>query len=698
MQRPVYKDDEFRILEFLVTRTIDGWALRKAIEKALRIPQGSMTDVLKGLAGRRLVKRLPWTRNRERVEITDQGREEYNQRVSQRLTFPIPFPVERYLKSRLGNRPLFPVQKNFVDRGLIFSKDNVCVFGYPGSGKTLVGEMVMANEMHNGGKTLYVTPYKALDWQKYTDFCKWFDGQKVLIFDGDHRVPVNDLESAGIIIGTYESVYGALRKGEHWVSSATTIIADEISLLGEDRGGTVDLLVTELISKQTKPRIITLSSLVGNPLEIAQWLNAVTVIENRPAPGIKLTEYIVYANKSKESVFLGRNGETSKEKFDGNLLHHIVKSNLSKNETSLVFVGSRPATQIHAHQLKKMCMRDETLAREVDDFLVREKPLKTELTAELCDLIQYGVAFHHAGLQRKARRFVERLMNEGRLKVVVATTTLSHGVDYRVDSVIVDLRSLLDVKSDLQGYEYINLKGRTGRFEKSRNASVYLVCDGKEASKVFKKYFLGAPEPVIPETTFDPERLSTRILMEAGHSDVVPNVLYRSLTRTFGFKCKLMTRKKLSSMIKELVATGFLSQEGEKYRITELGKRANEVSLTPFEMRKVLDLQDRANVNELLELAGNIDLAAKIRASRRIFHSDSPLKVLTNWFKGKSIDEIRAESRDYDDQDILDLVKYTAISLSKMSYVVGQPLKRRVLSLRRRLDRSLAKIGFMSTR
>jgi replicative superfamily II helicase len=699
MQRPVYKDDEFRILEFLITRTADGWALRKVLEQELRIPQGSMTYVLKDLANRGLVRRFPWTRNRERVEITDQGRDEYNRLIAQRLSFPIPFAVERYLKSRLPDGKLFPVQQNFVDRGLIFSKDNVCVFGYPGSGKTLVAEMVMANEIHNGGKALYVTPYKALDWQKYTDFCRWFGQQtQVVIFDGDHRVPIYELENAGIIIGTYEAIYGALRKGEPWVSGATTIIADEISLLGEDRGGTVDLLITELMSK-SRPRIITLSSLVGNPLEIAQWLNAVAVFENRPAPGIKLCEYIVYASRQKHAVFVGRNGETSKQEMDGNLLHHIVKSNLAKNETSLVFVGSRPETQFHAHRLKKLCKRDDALTKEVNDFLEREKPLRTELITELCEMIESGVAFHHAGLQRKARRFVERLMNEGRLKVVVATTTLSHGVDYRVDSVIVDLRSISDVKSDLQGYEYINLKGRTGRFEKSRNASVYLICHEKEANNAFKRYFIESPEAIIPETTFDADRLSSRMLLEAGRSDITPTSLYQSLKGTFGFKCKLLTKKKLTSMINELVSTGFLSAAGRNYKITELGKKSNEVGLTPFEMTSIADIPSDANANRLLEVASSIDLARKIRTSMRALESNSALKVLSNWLKGKSIDEVRAESRGYDDQDILDLVKYTATSLGKMGYVVSKlPLKRRIGSLKRRLDRSLVRIGFMSTR
>lgn len=703
MKRPRYKGFQFRILEYLKTRADNGIALRTVIAKELRIPpKGSMTDVLTDLRKNGFVKKLAWTRNRERIEITEAGRMEYDRLVSQKLNFPIPFSVQRYLRSRLPKGKLFPVQQSFADRGLIFSQNNVCVFGYPGSGKTLVAEMVMANDLQNKGKILYLTPYKALDWQKYCDFSRWFGGDtRVVIFDGDHRVPREELSNAGVVIGTYEAIYGVLRNDESWVGHATTIIADEISLLGEDRGGTVDLLLTELSNRPAKPRIIALSSLVGNPLEIANWLNAATVIENRPAPGITLSENIVYQDRQKNAVFLGRNGEIRREKTNESLLRYLVKSNLSKNETSLIFVGPRFFAQFIARGLLNLCREDGTLVQLVDEFLKKEKPIDTKLTREVCELVKCGIAFHHAGLQRKVRRFIERLINDGKLRIIVATTTLSHGVDYRIDNVIIDLHSLLEVKkTGLQGYEYINLKGRTGRFEKSKSASVCIIDGARTANRTFKKYFIGSPEPILPETTFDADRLSSLILLEANAHDLSAAGLMKRLRKTLAFKQRLLTKKKLAAILGELTALGYLSASGKIFKITDLGKMANEIDLTPFEIKQILELDKDANDSMILNVAVNTGLAKKIRESRRDVpsKSESALKVVTNWLKGISIDEVRAESRDYDDQDILDLVKYAAISLSKMSFLAKQPLKRRVVALRRRLDRSLARTGFISTR
>lgn len=710
MKRPLYKEFEFKILEFLATRTDNGSAVRKTVAEALKISKASMSDVLKDLSKLGFVKKTCWYENQEKIELTDSGRQEYNRLVSQRPSFPIPIPVQRYLRMRKPHvSTLFPIQQMFAERGLIFSKDNVCVFGYPGSGKTLIAEMVMANELHNGGKVLYITPYKALDWQKYCDFKQWFDetGAKVVISDGDHRVPNEDLQSAGIIIGTYEAIYGALRRNESWVENTTTVIADEISLIGEDRGGTVDLLLTELISREQSPRIIALSSLVGNPFELAEWLRAQTVIENRPAPGVNLSEYVVYREDKNLATFLNRNGKTEKVKVDNTIPEHIVKSHLSKGETTLIFVGGRGQTQFVAKHLRSLSKRDESLAKEVSEFLEREKPICTELTKELCESLEYGIAFHHAGLQRKARRFIEGLVNEGKVKIVVATTTLSHGVDYRIDSVIIDLRSLIEVKThDLQGYEYINLKGRTGRIGKSKSASVYIYCDKKSANRVYKKYFLGSPEPILPETTFDDERLSSTVLLEASERNVDAKELLKALRKTLGFKRSHLTKKKLTDMLAELAKSGFTKQSGNEYRITELGKNANEIGLTPFEVKQILEMKSRSAEAEVLEIAANIDLAGKVRASRTLNVSDSKRqKVIELVLDGKTIDEIRRECSGYDDQDILDLVRYTEISLSKMSNVVTDAaLKKKLHDLKNRLGRNhlgnsgpLAEIAFLST-
>lgn len=154
-----------------------------------------------------------------------------------------------------------------MDSGLLHVANNSCVFGYPGSGKTLVAEMAMANELDNNGKVLYCTPYKALDWQKYYDFSRWFgDGlkTKVVITDGDNPVRATDLLDARIVIATYESVLGAIQSAEQWIRDITLVCADEITLFdNQSRGGTIDLVLTHFKSREKPLRIIAFPLLLA---------------------------------------------------------------------------------------------------------------------------------------------------------------------------------------------------------------------------------------------------------------------------------------------------------------------------------------------------------------------------------------------------------------------------------------------------
>jgi len=400
----------------------------------------------------------------------------------------IPVVARRYLMARrIRPDDLFPIQRDFVDRGLVNSAKNVCIFAYPGSGKTLNAEMTIANELDKGGRALYCTPYKALDWQKFTEFensFSIFDGIKILVADGDSPVSNEELSAANIVIATFERVMGAVRAGEKWLRGITLVCADEITLLADpERGGTLDTIITRLRGREQNRRILTVSSLVENTLEIARWLDAEAIIDNRPAFNLPISECIVYKEDDK-IVKWYRNGR--KEMVNGNSpLQMIMENNLQSGLTTIVFTGTRDGAQYIAEGLIKLHKYDPKLDEEVGIFLNGLKEKSSQVRV-LCRMIPYGIAYHHAGLQRKVRRFIEDLIRRDMLKTVIATTTLSHGVDYKIDSVVIDTTPWGALRN-LAVYEYINLKGRTGRPGKSRHANVYLLCGAKRSQEIFYK-------------------------------------------------------------------------------------------------------------------------------------------------------------------------------------------------------------------
>lgn len=681
--RPKYREYAEKILKYLVTGT--GSTYRSTIQRECKIPKASMAEVLDVLKTDDLVAQKPWLHNKHVVEITQKGRRFYEDLYKVTKHFKLPYIIEKYLRNRGVNpKNLFPIQRKFIERGLISSTDNVCVFGYPGTGKTLICEMLMANEINEEGKALYCTPYKALDWQKYNDFKNWFGNglkAKVVITDGDNPVKKGDLEKANIIIATYERVFGALRSRAPWLDEISLLCMDEITLLADEgRGETLDLLLTYFKRRDNPPRIITLSSLVGNSLEISRWLKAEPVIENLPLTSID--EHLVF-RKGNTLVFLRKDGKKNEVETDLPSIDFIVKENLKKGETTLVFVGTRWKTQMLAEQLKNYLTMDAELVEVAEKFLREQEGEVTNMTRLLCELLKYGIAFHHAGVQKKARKFVESLMRENKLKIVVATTTLSHGVDYSIDNVVIDSSAGKLQISELRAYEYLNLKGRTGRYAKSKSANVYILTTENTTDELFNKYFYGSPEPVMPSSTLRKDYIGITTLLESSRAPIKIGSLINIMSETLCGASKGSNRRVVLSVIRDMTKFGFIKKKKGWIEITRIGKKVNEANISPYDARKALLLKPQASTDEILELASSIDVAKRVRESREMgFLSNDAVRILKDWINELPIDVIESKHRtSYQDQDIVDLGDYTSLSLQKIATITENVKLRKRLGI-----------------
>ena len=72
-----------------------------------------------------------------------------------------------------------------------------------------------------------------------------------------------------------------LRHSAPWVSNIKTVIVDEIHLLNDqERGPTLEILLTILKKLLKNVQIIGLSATIGNAEELAEWLNADFVVDD----------------------------------------------------------------------------------------------------------------------------------------------------------------------------------------------------------------------------------------------------------------------------------------------------------------------------------------------------------------------------------------------------------------------------------
>ncbi|MHA2120419.1 MAG: DEAD/DEAH box helicase, partial [Promethearchaeota archaeon] len=176
---------------------------------------------------------------------------------------------KRILRVLFENRifELRKIQKRAIRHGLFFRK-SFLVCAPSGSGKTLIGELcAISNLFQNFGRSVYLVPFKALATEKFTYFKKNYEkyGIKVELSIGDFTAEDEALEKADLIVTTYEKMDSILRNfsDKNWISEISTIIIDEIHIIGEsDRGPRLESLIVRLNEFLHNPQIIGLSATI----------------------------------------------------------------------------------------------------------------------------------------------------------------------------------------------------------------------------------------------------------------------------------------------------------------------------------------------------------------------------------------------------------------------------------------------------
>lgn len=187
---------------------------------------------------------------------------------------------------------LTPVQEKALQAGILNNK-SLLISAPTASGKTLVATMAIAKTLGQG-KALYLVPLKALASEKYREYQKLLEKTpyKVIMSTGDLDSDSHFLAKYDLLILTTEKLDSLLRHQLSWLQEVKTVIVDEIHLLNDSsRGPTLEIVLT-LLKNLIQPQLIGLSATIGNPQELAEWLEAELVIDTwRPVElkqGIRL--------------------------------------------------------------------------------------------------------------------------------------------------------------------------------------------------------------------------------------------------------------------------------------------------------------------------------------------------------------------------------------------------------------------------
>jgi len=177
---------------------------------------------------------------------------------------------------------LRPCQEKAIGSGLLDYK-NLLVCTPTASGKTLIAEIAALQHITSGkGKVVYIVPLKALASEKFKSFKRQYGHLvKVGMSIGDIDSSDSYLSNYDFIICTAEKFDSLLRHHTLWLKYVSCLIVDEVHLLNDPgRGPTVEIIITLIRHLIKSIQIIALSATIGNPDQLADWLDAELVIDD----------------------------------------------------------------------------------------------------------------------------------------------------------------------------------------------------------------------------------------------------------------------------------------------------------------------------------------------------------------------------------------------------------------------------------
>ena len=342
---------------------------------------------------------------------------------------------------------LYPHQEEAVLR--LLAGENVVLATPTGSGKSLVAVAGAFAMLAQGRRAVYTAPIKALVSEKFFELTAAFGPAAVGMVTGDASVNGD----APIIACTAEILaQRALRSGS--ATPADLVVMDEFHYYGDrDRGWAWQVPLLEL----QKARFLLMSATLGDTSALRRDLSdrtgrdtALVASAERPVP--LDVEY----------------RETP--------LHVSIEQLLDAGRAPVYivhFTQKEATTRAQSLTSLKVLGPDE---KEAVKEAVGGFRFDTPIGKDLRRFVLAGVGVHHAGLLPKYRLLVEKLAQQGHLKLICGTDTLGVGVNVPIRTVLFTRLYKYDGRRTrvLSVRDFQQIAGRAGRRGFDTSGSVWV--------------------------------------------------------------------------------------------------------------------------------------------------------------------------------------------------------------------------------
>ncbi len=307
-----------------------------------------------------------------------------------------------------------------------------------GSGKSLVAMAGHFAALARGVRSYYTAPIKALVSEKFFALSREFGSERVGMITGD--VSVNP--DAPIICCTQEIVANlALRRGRS--AELGLVVVDEFHYYADpQRGWAWQVPLLELPDTQ----FLLMSATLGPTARFEEDLAARTGRTVAVVDGAERPVPLDFA-------------------WLDTAVHASVEDLIDADRTpAYVVYFTQKAALEAAQSFTSLSICSKAEKAEIRD-VVGNFRFDTPIGKDLKRFLSHGIGVHHAGLLPKYRLLMEKLAQQGLLKVIVGTDTLGVGVNVPIRSVLLTQLFKYDGRQVriLTVREFQQIAGRAGR-------------------------------------------------------------------------------------------------------------------------------------------------------------------------------------------------------------------------------------------
>ena len=227
-------------------------------------------------------------------------------------------------------------------------------------------------------------------------------------------------------------------------------------------------------------------------------------------------------------------------------LVEIIKTLLADNENVIVYCKTKPMTESVAELLLSSCDMPVIENERLTIFVEHLKHLfKKSDEWIVTRAIERGIGVHHGLVPKYIQKELIDLFNQGILKVLAVTTTVTEGVNTTAKNVVITSRWKGD--KELKPFDALNIEGRAGRFLKHYSGNVIIFADkyetdvrNKQVEPIkHKNYDLSSPKSDV-DLYFTKEQYLQ-------HDDILKRQELDAFQRQYGIPEEVMSQFKIVS-------------------------------------------------------------------------------------------------------------------------------------------------------